>query len=268
VPAADDPHGTLPPLLLALTVVTGLVDAFSYLVLGQVFVANMTGNVVFLGFALAGANGFSIPASLVALGGFSLGALIGSRVSTRLGGHRGRLPPWRRRSGTAGRPPPTTAGHPGSPSAFRAAISRRRVPACRRWGSTPPDALRCWWSLRIRYGTPPSSRGRSGRRGRPWASPGGDVPDSPVVVANADGRLELFTLGISVGPTGDTNAHAIWHRRQDIPGGDCAVPMTKLHHMLTHYRPWGIRATRACSSSSPAADGRSSWRLRSSPTRR
>ena len=55
VPAADDPHGPLPPLLLALTVVTGLVDSFSYLVLGHVFVANMTGNVVFLGFALAGA---------------------------------------------------------------------------------------------------------------------------------------------------------------------------------------------------------------------
>jgi uncharacterized membrane protein YoaK (UPF0700 family) len=91
VPAADDPHGPLPPLLLGLTVVTGLVDAFSYLVLGQVFVANMTGNVVFLGFALAGASGFSIPASLVALGGFSLGALTGGRLSTQLGGHRGRL---------------------------------------------------------------------------------------------------------------------------------------------------------------------------------
>ncbi len=48
VPASEDPHGPLPPLLLALTVVTGLVDAFSYLVLGRVFVANMTGNVVFL----------------------------------------------------------------------------------------------------------------------------------------------------------------------------------------------------------------------------
>ncbi len=51
-----------------MTLVTGLVDAFSYLVLGHVFVANMTGNVVFLAFALAGAAGFSIPASLVALG--------------------------------------------------------------------------------------------------------------------------------------------------------------------------------------------------------
>lgn len=91
MPAAGDPHGPLPPLLLALTVVTGLVDAFSYLVLGQVFVANMTGNVVLLGFALAGASGFSVSASLAALGGFALGALIGGRVSTQLGGHRGRL---------------------------------------------------------------------------------------------------------------------------------------------------------------------------------
>jgi len=57
VPPAEDPHGPLSPLLLGLTVVTGLVDAFSYLVLGHVFVANMTGNVVFLGFALAGAAG-------------------------------------------------------------------------------------------------------------------------------------------------------------------------------------------------------------------
>ncbi len=91
VPPADDPHGPLPPLLLALTIVTGLVDAFSYLVLGHVFVANMTGNVVFLGFALAGAAGFSIPASLAALGAFSLGALIGGRLIARLGAHRGRL---------------------------------------------------------------------------------------------------------------------------------------------------------------------------------
>ena len=91
VPAAGDPHGPLPPLLLALTVVTGLVDAFSYLTLGHVFVANMTGNVVFLGFALAGASGFSITASLVALGAFSLGALAGGRLSTEAGANRGRL---------------------------------------------------------------------------------------------------------------------------------------------------------------------------------
>jgi Protein of unknown function (DUF1275) len=55
--------GLLPPLLVALTAVTGLVDAFSYLELGHVFVANMTGNVVFLAFALAGVGGFSVWAS-------------------------------------------------------------------------------------------------------------------------------------------------------------------------------------------------------------
>ena len=54
VPPAGDRHGPLSPLLLVLTVVTGLVDAFSYLVLGHVFVANMTGNVVFLAFAWPG----------------------------------------------------------------------------------------------------------------------------------------------------------------------------------------------------------------------
>ena len=91
VPAVDDPHRPLPPLLLGLTVVTGLVDAFSYLVLGHVFVANMTGNVVFLGFALAGASGFSLAASLVALAAFGLGALAGGRLGTHLGAHRGWL---------------------------------------------------------------------------------------------------------------------------------------------------------------------------------
>jgi Protein of unknown function (DUF1275) len=46
VPRGDAKHGPLPALLVAMTLVTGLVDAFSYLVLGHVFVANMTGNVV------------------------------------------------------------------------------------------------------------------------------------------------------------------------------------------------------------------------------
>jgi uncharacterized membrane protein YoaK (UPF0700 family) len=91
VPPRDDPNGPLPPLLLALTVVTGLVDAFSYLVLGHVFVANMTGNVVFLAFALAGAHGFSIPASLLALLAFFLGAGAGGVLGSRRGSHRGRL---------------------------------------------------------------------------------------------------------------------------------------------------------------------------------
>jgi uncharacterized membrane protein YoaK (UPF0700 family) len=71
--------------------VTGVVDAVSYLRLGHVFVANMTGNVVFLGFAVAGAKGFSIPASLVAIAAFLFGALAGGRLGAAIGEHRGRL---------------------------------------------------------------------------------------------------------------------------------------------------------------------------------
>jgi len=91
VPDREGAHGPLPPLLLTMTVVTGLVDSFSYLVLGHVFVANMTGNVVFLAFALVGARGFSIPASIAALGAFGIGAGIGGRVSSRLARDRARL---------------------------------------------------------------------------------------------------------------------------------------------------------------------------------
>ena len=83
-------HGPLAALLVALTVVTGVVDAVSYLALGHVFVANMTGNVVFLGFALVGAPGLSALAALVALAAFLLGALAGGRIAVRAGGHRGR----------------------------------------------------------------------------------------------------------------------------------------------------------------------------------
>jgi len=87
----DARHGPLPPLLMLLTVVTGLVDAVSFLALGRVFVANMTGNIVFLGFAIADAADFSIPASLTAILAFLLGALAGGRLGARLGVHRGRL---------------------------------------------------------------------------------------------------------------------------------------------------------------------------------
>jgi len=91
VPRQTGRHGPLPTLLLGLTLVTGLVDAFSYLVLGHVFVANMTGNVVFLGFAIAGAPGFSVWASVVALGAFVVGALVGGKLASRRRGDRGHL---------------------------------------------------------------------------------------------------------------------------------------------------------------------------------
>jgi uncharacterized membrane protein YoaK (UPF0700 family) len=85
-----DRDGPLPRLLLILTFVTGLVDAVSYLSLGHVFVANMTGNVVFLGFAVAGARDFSVPASLAALAAFLVGALAGGRLASTTAQHRGR----------------------------------------------------------------------------------------------------------------------------------------------------------------------------------
>jgi uncharacterized membrane protein YoaK (UPF0700 family) len=74
--------------LALLTAVTGVGDAISYLGLGHVFVANMTGNVVFLGFAAAGAAQLSVVASLVALAGFLLGSLAGGRLARRRSGDR------------------------------------------------------------------------------------------------------------------------------------------------------------------------------------
>jgi uncharacterized membrane protein YoaK (UPF0700 family) len=90
-PSRGSKDGPLPPMLVTLTVVTGLVDSFSYLVLGHVFVANMTGNVVFLAFALAGAQGFSSVSSLVAIGSFVLGSICEGRIGAREGFHRGHL---------------------------------------------------------------------------------------------------------------------------------------------------------------------------------
>src|SRR5256712_7401471 len=81
---------SLPLLLLVLTVTTGLIDAVSVLGLGRVFTANMTGNVVFLGFALARVPGFSAVRSLAALAAFLAGAVIGGRLGIRLDGSRGR----------------------------------------------------------------------------------------------------------------------------------------------------------------------------------
>ncbi len=80
----------LPPLLIVLTIVTGVVDALAYLRLGHVFVANMTGNVVFLGFAAAGAGGLSVPGSLLALACFLPGGIAAGRLAARLGDDRRR----------------------------------------------------------------------------------------------------------------------------------------------------------------------------------
>jgi uncharacterized membrane protein YoaK (UPF0700 family) len=66
-----------------MTAVTGLVDAVSFLSLGRVFTANMTGNIVLLAFATAHVSGLSIARSLTALLAFLVGAILGGRVMSR-----------------------------------------------------------------------------------------------------------------------------------------------------------------------------------------
>ena len=74
--------------LATLTVIGGFLDAVSYLGLGHVFTANMTGNVVLVGFAAAGAPGFSAPANLCALACFVGGAAAGGRLDRLVGSHQ------------------------------------------------------------------------------------------------------------------------------------------------------------------------------------
>lgn len=84
-------HGPLPSLLLGLTAVTGIVDAISLLSLGRVFVANMTGNIVFIGLGLAHAPGFSLISSLFALVGFLIGATVGGWLIKKYAKDRAKL---------------------------------------------------------------------------------------------------------------------------------------------------------------------------------
>lgn len=80
MPTAPVPVSPLPRLLLLLSVTTGLVDAVSILGLEKVFTANMTGNIVFLGFAVAGTPGFTPAPYVVAIAAFLLGAIIAGRL--------------------------------------------------------------------------------------------------------------------------------------------------------------------------------------------
>src|SRR3954471_3726076 len=63
--------------LLLLTFGTGMIDAISVLVLGHVFVANMTGNVIFLGFWFVPHTVVDMTAAVVAFVSFLAGAVIG-----------------------------------------------------------------------------------------------------------------------------------------------------------------------------------------------
>ena len=70
--------------LLLLTFATGLVDAISVLVLGHIFVANMTGNVIFLGFWFVPHSGVDMTAAVVAFVSFLAGTVLGGRFARHL----------------------------------------------------------------------------------------------------------------------------------------------------------------------------------------
>src|SRR3954462_5327343 len=76
--------------LLVLTFSTGLVDAVSYLGLGRVFTANMTGNIVLLGFGIAGGNGLPVGAPVLSLGAFLVGSAAGGVLATTTGDRHAR----------------------------------------------------------------------------------------------------------------------------------------------------------------------------------
>src|SRR5947209_17267957 len=82
--AARSINHPLTRALLTLTFTTGLIDAASYLGLGRVFAANMTGNVVLLGFGIAGSGGLPVVAPIVSLVAFLVGARAGGSLAARL----------------------------------------------------------------------------------------------------------------------------------------------------------------------------------------
>jgi uncharacterized membrane protein YoaK (UPF0700 family) len=70
-------------LLIALTFAAGVVDAVSFLGLGQIFTANMTGNVVFLALAVGQRSLLTALHSVGALIGFAFGALVAGQILAR-----------------------------------------------------------------------------------------------------------------------------------------------------------------------------------------
>lgn len=87
--AAASVRHPLSVALLTLTFTTGLIDATSYLGLGHVFTANMTGNIVLLGFGIAGTGGLPVVSPLVSMMAFLIGAGAGGLLAARTAGrHR------------------------------------------------------------------------------------------------------------------------------------------------------------------------------------
>jgi uncharacterized membrane protein YoaK (UPF0700 family) len=73
-------------LLLVLTAAAGWADAISYVGLGRVFTANMTGNLVLLGLAVGHVEASGAERSAAAFAGFVAGGLLGSALTRDAGG--------------------------------------------------------------------------------------------------------------------------------------------------------------------------------------
>src|SRR5438128_11727279 len=67
-------------LLNALTVSSGAVYAISFLALGKVFSAFMTGNIAFLGLRVAGATAPGAVAIVVSMAAFAVGVYLSTRI--------------------------------------------------------------------------------------------------------------------------------------------------------------------------------------------
>lgn len=81
----EPPSGAaLTVIMVGLTVATGVLDAVSFLAFGQIFTATQTGNLLFLGFGIAGQGGLAVAATAVSLGAFALGAVFGARLESTL----------------------------------------------------------------------------------------------------------------------------------------------------------------------------------------
>ena len=70
-------------VLIVLAIASGILDAVSYLGLGHVFTANMTGNTVLLGVAIAVRNGHDAARAATALGGYCIGVAVGTALLSR-----------------------------------------------------------------------------------------------------------------------------------------------------------------------------------------
>jgi uncharacterized membrane protein YoaK (UPF0700 family) len=82
-PGADAAERSRDALLIGLTLAAGVVDAVSYLGLGHIFTANMTGNVVFLALAVGQRSLLTALHSVAALIGFCAGAIAAGQLLQR-----------------------------------------------------------------------------------------------------------------------------------------------------------------------------------------